>query len=78
MQAYVAIFASPAGPDVEFVEEREFLVLAASKEEAEAGFREYGLRHMRTWSIKLTDIRPSTDYLGSLKPEPGVVTAYHD
>jgi hypothetical protein len=77
MQPYVTILASPAERGVDFVEERELVVLAPTPEKAEEAFRAYGLKHLPTWTIVMTDIRPSLEYLEAAKLTPGVVRAYN-
>jgi hypothetical protein len=41
MQAYIAEVSEPAHPEVQFIEERKFIVLAESLEAAEAAFRKF-------------------------------------
>lgn len=74
MRAYIALISSPVSKDVEFIEERRLIVVAASPEEAEAAMRRIT---DPAWTFQMTDEMPRAGYLEAAKLTPGVAKSYN-
>lgn len=74
MKPYIALISSPAFEDVEFIEERRLIAVAATPEEADAAMRKIT---DPAWTFQMTDEAPRPGYLEAAKLTPGVAKSYN-
>lgn len=77
MNTYIAIVSEPA-PEVVFVEERRLIVLARSREDAEAAFQAFSRENHPDWGISITDEQPRAGYVKASDLQPNIAEYYRD
>ncbi len=77
MRPYIAIASEPAGSTVKLVQERQFIVLADSKEVAEAAFRGHLAQTHPDWVLYVSDDPPPPGYVEARSLSPGIVWPFN-
>jgi hypothetical protein len=77
MRPYIGIASEPGGSTVKFVQERQFIVLAESREAAEAAFRAHLAKTHPDWVVFVSNDPPPPGYVEAANLSPGVVMPFN-